>query len=117
MELSEQPVEEICWRTRTKFWCVAWILAGLTSIALDPVSALFFWAFPLGLLQIFFPGTRDGSWFLFIGWILYALLTRFGLAQNRSSRFFLAYAALCFLLVLNVVGCHSDMKQPIRDSL
>ena len=117
IERMEEP-EDMSRPSRIRLWIIAWLVAGLTTVIPDPFSTIFAWAFPLGLFAIIFPHERDfGFEFLLGGWFFYGFLTVVGLAQKRSARFFLFYAILCVLLVLNVVGCHVIWKQPIQDSL
>jgi hypothetical protein len=73
--------------------------------------------FPLGLFRIIFPpdwnpGPQGGVTLLVGAWIVYLLLTIFGLSQSRRLRYFCIYAVLCGLLALNVVGCQVMMHDP-----
>jgi peptidoglycan/LPS O-acetylase OafA/YrhL len=76
------------------------------------------WMFPYGLLALFTPKNWDPpvskALILIMTWTLYVALTVVGLLQKRRVCYFIAFGILCMLLVLNVVGCHVMINQPIN---
>ena len=70
--------EDISRQARIRVWAVTWAVAGVASLIPDPFSALFIWAFPIGMLHVMFPQARDfGSLSLAGGWLFYGWLTLF----------------------------------------
>ena len=66
------------------------------------------WLFPLGLIIPFAPSLQPmGSHGLILtaGWFLYLGLSVYGLTRQSRTKYFLAYAVLTVLLILNVTGC------------
>jgi len=69
--------------------------------------------FPLGLFAIFIHfGLDENGWmwtFLFVGWIIYISIFTVLLRQVSKVKFFKVFGVLCFLLVVNMVGCQKNM--------
>jgi hypothetical protein len=103
-------------------WIAAWTIALIvTGLAICRGNGEIFgycveraWAFPMGTIAFFLPTNADVPdavpiCLLIGGWTSYIALTVFGLRQSGRSRFFIAYAILCLLLILNAVGCNVNL--------
>ena len=51
---------------------------------------------------------------LVLGWGIYVGLTLLVFRQRARAICFVLYAVLCALLVLNVVGCHMILREPMH---
>ena len=101
-------------RRKAWLWTAAWGVAMIATATpyCDPGLVFWTWLFPVGLVGVFYAASPPvgGLTVTVAGWLLYVVLTIVGLRQNRRSRYFLIYAILCALLVLNVVGCHVQIQ-------
>jgi len=127
MSPAEQPVE-ISKNMRVRLWLIAWVVAlAITPIPFcitsSPSYLIYFagyaWAFPVGTIGFWFPNPPDYIMTTFVlgGWLFYIALTFVGLSQNKRFRYYMVYAFLCALLILNVVGCNVGLFQGINQSL
>jgi peptidoglycan/LPS O-acetylase OafA/YrhL len=114
---------EISKSRRVLLWVAAWVIALIaTSIpacigspGLFPYFVMSVWMFPIGTIAFAFPGLPnppDGFSItcLVIGWLFYIALTVVGLSQRCRFRYYLVYAILCVLLIVNAVGCNVNMQ-------
>jgi hypothetical protein len=87
------------------FWKSIGPLLGITSIA--------GMIFPAGLVAPFVMGTPEPSatTLIFAGWALYAGLTVLGLVKPSRALFLI----LCFLLVINIVGCQFVVTERLKE--
>lgn len=117
-----EQTPEISKRLRIRLWLIAWGVAlaatpipfCIGSPGLFPDFLMSFWAFPIGTAKFVFPAHEDPPPGVFTcsivgGWIFYIALTIYGLSQRRRARYFVVYAILCLLLILNAVGCNVNM--------
>ena len=89
---------------------VPWAIAiGVVVLFNSPVSFSDFWGFPYGLSWFVFPS----DWHrpeavdlaaVVAGWIVLLMLTVVCYRQSRKRRYVSYYAALCFLLGLDIIG-------------
>ena len=123
MDSSEAPVEsvsagyvepEIRLRVRFALWAAAWAIAIFSTAGVSLQRLLFVWLFPYGLLGLFSPTIWDPPEFSVVvfGWAFYLALTVCGIAQRKRFRYFVAYTVLLIFLVLNVAGCHVQLRHP-----
>ena len=107
-------------RLRVSLWLVAWGVAfTVTSFPLCishpgqlPSIVKYAWIFPLGLVTFVVPARQELIFTsLIAGWLFYIALTVFGLLQRRRLRYFIVYAILCLLLILNVIGCNVNKPE------
>ena len=101
---------------RIYFWAAAWLVAAIATTFPPPNDVatvclallMYQWLFPLGLIIPFAPSLQPmGSHGLILtaGWFLYLGLSVYGLTRQSRTKYFLAYAVLTVLLILNVTGC------------
>lgn len=93
-------------------WLLAWfavtaLMTGFQSF----IMLRFAWWFPMGLAFHLASDKRTQDLVCFLGWLLYLGLSIYGLTRRDRRYFYLAYAILIVLLVLNVTGCHVEMSQ------
>lgn len=100
--------ETISLRKRCWLWAAAWGAAAIIMAIPYPITLVYAWLFPLGLLGLILPsGSEMGLAFpTIVGWGFYVLLTACGIRQDKRARYFVAYTVLCVLLLVNVGGCH-----------
>ena len=125
VRLMEEP-EKISQESRRAFLVAAWLIAGIATVVANllvaPLAILFVWMFPYGLFRLIFrPDQMNHGQLDFVaifgGWFLFGIISVFTYLQSRKVRFLAAYALLCVLLALNVVGCNKMMHDPMQDSL
>jgi hypothetical protein len=109
---------EISTRGKVWLWGAAWTAAAVGIGILDPQYLAAPYLFPLGFLVALPPDNPPSPsiYILLLGAIyaLYPILTFIGLKQHRCRRFYICFGILCVLLVLNVVGCHAEIKEGIH---
>ena len=90
----------------------AWGLAAIATAGTSLGILFWAWLFPVGLLGLFVQPDSELPFFILLaGWLFYFALSIYGLAQRKRSRYFYTYAVLVVLLLLNVAGCHVQMRQ------
>ncbi len=89
----------------------AWGGVVLLTLLLNPLSLFTAPFFPIGLLALF-PHGEDRAitaWQMqfpvLLGWGFYLAIQAILMRMRRETLFFVCYAFLCVLLVLNVAGC------------
>jgi hypothetical protein len=97
---------EISFRARFGLWMAAWGLAAIATVGTAPGILFWAWLFPVGLLGLFVPPDSDSHITP-----LYVSLSFYGLAQGKRSRYFLVYGILIVFLLVNVAGCHAQVRQ------
>jgi len=108
---------EISFRFRFALWAAAWIIATVSAGGTSLQVLFWAWLFPVGLFGLFAPADWEppgGLSILVLGWALYLWLTIYGLAQRKRYRYFVAYALLLVFLLINVVGCRVQQRQPFK---
>ncbi|MEK7781891.1 MAG: hypothetical protein AAB370_10375 [Verrucomicrobiota bacterium] len=100
---------EISFGRRFGFVVIAWVL---TAVATYP-GIMYPPAFPAGLFVVFGMGETNPlrQWWIIIGWIVYFTLTFAALLSRRENRYFIIFALLCVLLLLNSAGCRVMMTE------
>ena len=103
-----EEVQDISLRRKIWLWVAAWGAAVIACAIPEPALLAVAWLFPFGLFALCVrPQTMsDMEGLAAFGWIIYLGLSIFALRQRRPARYFVFYAVLCALLILNVVGCH-----------
>ena len=101
----------------------AWGIAAVAAVIPNFSSVLFFWLFPLGLLDLVERLTgwslrQNRTWeglqvglrvvlLLMVGWFSYAALTTATLLADTRKVFITLYLILCLLLLANIAGCRT----------
>ena len=100
-------------RTRRKLFMVfaAW-LAGLLIACPDPRAVGCIPLFPFGLWGFISAWAKQGSEnvILVCGWLIYCALTITTLVMGRRKWFYIWWAVLTMLLLVNGAGCHAMLK-------
>jgi hypothetical protein len=119
------PTEDWTWELRGKLVLAAWAIAAVASAFPEPVLLLALPLFPLGLLfgipglgSLFpppvTPPANPMSEFLLpmtVGWLMYLVVSLTATIAKKRSIFLIFYLGLILLLIFNVRGCQSFLKQ------
>jgi pheromone shutdown protein TraB len=97
----------------------AWSLALLAVMVLESCFFKFgdvlmlvpcFWMFPGGLITELGGLELGDSWLgLAVGWLSYLAVMLAALFAKRRLVYYIFYAILFSMLILNVIGCHKDV--------
>lgn len=109
---SSLPPPEVPIRKRLILFGVAWLVAFLVSLP-NPLAIVFAlpWLplFPYGFGVLLDP--KLGQVVLILGWVLYIVLTVVIFGSGTKRWFYLFYAILVALLLVNAGGCHYFWRQ------
>lgn len=99
---------------RWKLWLIAWSVGLVAAGFPNPALIFYFWLFPIGLLKVI--GWQDTGYDsgYFVGWLVYIPLSVLALIARPRLLYFTLYLILCFLLLLNIVGCQ-QMNAQMKD--
>lgn len=100
---------------RILLWLGAWfVVAAATTgfqLMMPFIMPRLAWLFPMGLVFHSPSDEVTQNLICFLGWLLYLGLSIYGLTRRDRRYFYLAYAILIVLLVLNVTGCRVEISQ------
>ena len=88
-------------------WCVA-VMAAATAFP-HPSRGKYILLFPYGLITTVIAALgvkSQNAPHIIFGWLMYIGLTLASLFVGKRLAYFVLYAILCVLLLLNVIGCH-----------
>jgi hypothetical protein len=117
----DEPAD-ISFETRKRLLLYAWGVAlVIHAIAILPQVelAIFLPALPEGIILLLFPFQAFGNlsshamtlltgFLLVAGWLLFLGPTIGALVTRKRTLYFVFYAFLCLMLILNAVGCHQQ---------
>jgi hypothetical protein len=109
----------IPYREKFNLLLIAWGLAFVAMLVLESCFFKFsdvlllvpcFWVFPGGLITELFGLQQGNGWFgLGASWFAYFIVMIAALFANKRLGYYVLYAMLCLMLVLNIIGCHKDV--------
>lgn len=105
-------------------WALAIVLAPARAVIGNPITLIYSWAFPVGLLAFFWRADRElreggNLTLVIIGlfWLFYVALTATVVCVRRRAAGWSLFALLCVCLMANVAGCHQVWRENSIGSL